>query len=160
MNAKYLLLVALVLLASFGIALFANSQSSSSSDYKKRVESFFSKVKVGEYQGAIDYIYSGNPWLSTKADEIQKIKSQFIGLPNLVGPYLGHELLSEESLAGRLVHIDYLVAFERQPIRFAFEYYKAKDDWMIYSFSYADDLDDWIKEKAKLDFIYKTPPKD
>jgi hypothetical protein len=49
--------------------------------------------------------------------------------------------------------VEYFVPFERQPIRSTFEFYKPGDSWIIYGSSYSDDLDDWVKERAKLKYM-------
>ena len=48
--------------------------------------------------------------------------------------------------------MEYFVAFERQPLRFSFQFYRAKDTWVTHSFEYRDDIDEWVKEKAKIRF--------
>ena len=70
--------------------------------YNETVDKFFALIKDGDYGGAIDYIYTGNPWFSLKSDDIQQLRSQFVGLSGLVGAYISHELLVEEKIGGRL----------------------------------------------------------
>ena len=155
MRIKILLMSVSVIIMFSIYILHGDAQEKSSARYQEIIDSFFSQVKMGKYQEAIDYVYSDNPWLTAKSDEMQQLKSRFVGLPNLLGNYLDHELLVQEDAADRLVHLKYFVAFERSPISFTFEFYRSKDRWVFYSFSYADDVDDWLEERAKIEFYYK-----
>ena len=44
----------------------------------------------------------------------------------------------------------YLVKYDRQPIRFTFQFYKPNKEWRIHSFKYDGNIDDEIEEAAKL----------
>ena len=125
-----------------------------SDDYRVAIETFFGHVQQGDYAGAIDYIYADNPWILNQSDNVQNIKNQFTGLTNIVGQYIEHEKLLDEDLAGRVVRVDYIVLFERQPIRFEFQFYNPGGDWMTYAFSYQDDLGDWLDEKVRTGYFY------
>jgi len=117
--------------------------------FEDRIEIFFAKMADGDLEGAVDYIYSDNPWISNKIEDIENVKKQFVSLPELVGAYLNHIKIVEEKLAGRYIYIQYFVSFQRQPVSFTFEFYKPDKEWMIFSFAFADDIDTWVEEKAK-----------
>lgn len=134
--------------------LLASISKGSQGDYQNRVDSFFAHIKDGKYKEAVDFIYSDNPRMSVKSDDIQKVKNQFTGLPDLVGSYLGHELLYKKVAADRFVHLHYFVVYERQPVSFKFEFYRPKNEWIIYSFAYDFNFDELLEEKAKLNFYY------
>jgi hypothetical protein len=130
-----------------------HGQDSLKNSFNERVEQFFLDMQMGNYEQAVDFIYSDNPWIAKKYEDIQAVKDQFIGLPGLVGKYQNHTILIKEMVVNRYVFLHYFVAFERQPVSFTFEFYKPNDKWMIYSFSFADDVDTWIEERAKRKFI-------
>ena len=132
---------------------FLLGQDSLDNDFLSRIDEFFSKLQSANYEQAIDFIYSDNPWIAKKYDDIQSVKDQFIGLPGLVGKYQNHTILIEEMVADRYIFLHYFVSFERQPVSFTFEFYKPDNKWMIYSFSFADDIDTWIEERAKRKFV-------
>ncbi len=144
-----LLAIAAMILPIITVGLTAQDSGGKTEPYNETIDKFFALIKDGDYGGAIDYIYAGNPWFSVKSDDIQQLRSQFVGLSGLVGAYISHELLVEEKIGGKLVFLNYFVAMERQPMSFRFMFYKPQDTWLIQSFEYSDDIDEWIEEMAK-----------
>jgi len=124
--------------------------------YRKQIEQFFSLMKDGKYPESVDYIYSGSPWMKSKGDEIAKVRNAFQGMTTMIGGFIGDELVVEEHLGQKLVHLNYVVYFERQPLRFYFQFYKPKDAWMTYAFGFKDDMDDWLAEKAKTKYTSRS----
>jgi hypothetical protein len=145
------LIAAAIVLAS-GL-LTSSSPEIPNSDCTAIVEQFFAKMKSGDYVGAVDYIYANNQWIAAKSDEIQQLRTQFDGLAELVGEYIGHELILTESVSGRFVYLHYFVMMERQPLGFKFQFYKPADKWLTFYFAYEDDIDDWIEERGKQRFV-------
>ena len=144
---KRFYLLVLVLLS--GIVTVPASAQSRDMDYRVTIQNFFNLIEQGQYVEALDYLYEDNPWIQNQQDNFQTLKTQFSGLSGLVGAYHGYEKLSDENLAGRLVRVDYIVFYERQPIRFEFQFYRAGDQWMTYAFLFNDDLATWLEEKVQ-----------
>lgn len=138
--------------ATFAITSLAQTNEAA---YDKIIKEFFVMLQKAQYGEAVDFIYADNPWLKSKADDIQKLRSQFVGLPNIVGKYLDNSVLTSNEIGGRFVHLDYFVAFERQPVRFKFQFYKPADKWTLFAFAYNDDLGDWLSEASKTSFQLK-----
>ena len=139
-----MVIFAVILLSSAGI------MRCDATELHDRVESFFKQVNDGKVSEAVDFIYSDNPWMNRAADAIQNIKTQMLNLDQIVGKYCAHKKLIEKVVAERFIYISYFVAYERQPLRFEFEFYKPKDKWMIYSFSFDDKIDLEVEESARL----------
>jgi hypothetical protein len=137
------------------IIILVNYLPSTANDYMQKIDSFFQLVKEGKYEMAVDSIYSDNPWISSKRDDIQSLKNQFVGLKDFLGEFYSYEILAEESISDKYVNIAYFCCFDRQPLRFTFEYYKPNDSWRIYSFSYSEDIDIWLEEKVKQNYLDK-----
>lgn len=131
-----------------GVIFVTVSTACMAAEYEQKIEKFFSILKAGKSAEAVDFIYSGNPWISRAADSIQNVKNQLVSMKKLVGDLNSHEKLQELSAGTRFVHLTYLAAYERQPIRFRFEFYKPADSWMIYSFSFDDKMDDDLESAA------------
>jgi hypothetical protein len=131
------------------LALLLISSTAFGKDYDRMVDTFFSKVAEGKPLEAIDLIYGTNPWMSKASDAVQNLRNQFASLEDLVGKYCGHELLIEEVVANRFVYLHYFVAYDRQPMGFHFKFYKPRDQWVLFGFSFDDDIDDEIVERAK-----------
>ena len=119
----------------------------------KLVEAFFEDYqKIGPSK-ALDNLYSTNKWMNRATDAISNLKNKLEGLnEDYVGKYYGYELMVEKKLAESYILQSYLVKFDRQPIRYTFQFYKPNDEWLIYSFQFDGNIDDEIEEAAKLYF--------
>ena len=127
----------------------ADTAKGSKGGYYDIVESFFTNVEAGDYGGAVDQLYANNPWISAKSDDIQQLRSQFLGLADLVGAYKGHTKIWEVGIEGKFVYLNYMVAMERQPLSFKFHFYMVDNQYRIHSFAYNDDIEELLEEKAK-----------
>jgi hypothetical protein len=129
------------------VCLLAFSQASLA--YQKEIDKFFSLYESGQVLEAVDSIYSSNKWILQKKDEVQNVKSQLQNLTSLVGEFHSKVKLGEEHIAERLYHISYLALYERQPVRLEFVFYKPKENWVIYSFSFDDEIDEELEKFAR-----------
>ncbi|GAA0859654.1 hypothetical protein [Aliiglaciecola litoralis] len=117
--------------------------------YQKEIDKFFQLYEAGKVTDAVDSIYSTNKWILQKTDDIQNVKTQLQSLQSLVGEYHGKVKLGSEDLKDRLVYVSYLTMFERQPVRLEFVFYRPKEDWVIYSFSFDDTIDDELTDFSR-----------
>ena len=143
MNRAMTLLIVLTLFPALAPAVAADS------GFQPLVVKFFATLEAGEPLEALNELYATNPWMERAKDQVDKLKTQFTNLPELVGAYRSHSLLAEESVAERLVYMSYFVAYERQPIRFEFVFYRPRDKWILYSFSYDDKIDEDLKAQGR-----------
>lgn len=115
---------------------------------------FFVKYESDGASAAIDQLYKTNKWMERATDAITKLKNQLEGLKeDYVGEYYGYELIGTKKLAESYMLMSYLVKFNRQPIRFTFQFYKPNDKWVIYSFKFDANIDDEIEESSKLYYL-------
>ncbi|WP_371195162.1 hypothetical protein [Glaciecola sp. SC05] len=121
--------------------------------YQKEIDKFFKLYEMGKVTEAVDSIYSTNKWMTQKTDDIQNVKTQLQNLQALVGEYHGKEELGSEELKERLIYVSYLAMFERQPIRLEFVFYRPQEDWIIYSFSFDDTIDDELEDFSRKKII-------
>ncbi len=118
------------------------------------VKRFFETYQERGSTAALDDLYDSNPWMSKAEDAVQNLKTQMEGLTeDFVGKFHGYEEITTKSLSSSFVLKSYLVRFDRQPLRFTFEFYKPDDTWRIYGFQYDGSLDDEIEEAAKLYYL-------
>ena len=118
---------------------------------KEIVEQFFNEFETKGSSVALDNLYKPNKWMARNADAISQLKSQIEGLnEDYVGKYYGYEFLLEKQLADSYILMSYLVKYDRQPIRFTFQFYKPNKEWVIQSFIFDGDMDEEVKEAAKL----------
>ena len=141
-------------LCTVGILLFAaTAQAEPGTSYETTVSGFFERLEAGKSNDALDYLYGSSPWMARAADAIQQVKTQFKDLSSLVGDYRGKELVASKSLSDRLVYLNYLVLYDRQPVRFEFQFYRPQDKWLTYSFSFDDNLDDDLAEQGRIEAV-------
>jgi len=143
---KKLILVALLTLT--------NSITYSQKSTDELTESFFTEFK-SDTDKAFDNLFGTNKWMMENKDGATKVKYQIRENASLVGEYMGYEKIGEKSLSESLKIAVYLVKYERQPFRFVFKYYKPKDKWMIFNFSYDESIDDDLEEMMKYDYLTK-----
>ncbi|WP_100611405.1 hypothetical protein [Confluentibacter lentus] len=113
---------------------------------------FFKKYEK-DTNAAFDYIFGTNKWMGENKDGTEKVKFQIREYANLMGQYIGFEKLTEKSLGESLKVSIYLVKYDRQPLRFIFKYYKAKDKWMLFNLKFDDKIDDELDEIMKYDYL-------
>ena len=118
-------------------------------DYNTEIAKFFTLYESGKKIEAIDTLYSTNPWMSNASDAIQNIKTQLQGIEKIVGNYNGKELLGELNIKNRFVHVTYIALYDRQPVRMEFQFYRPRNDWIIYSFAYDINFDDEVETGAR-----------
>jgi len=127
------------------ITLLLITTTSLASDYKSAIDKFFALYESGKPVEAIDTLYGTNPWMSSASDAIQNIKNQLQGIGKLVGSYNGKVLIDETNIKERFAHITYLALYDRQPVRMEFQFYKPKNKWIIYSYSFDIQFDDEVE---------------
>ena len=119
------------------------------------IEKFWKNYESGDAIKTIDELYANSPWADRIKDELESIKIQFKDLPNLLGEFYGYELLITKQLGESYSIYMFLVKYERQPMRFQFEFYKPKDKWIMQGFSYDYDLDEDLEAAAKQELLLK-----
>lgn len=123
-------------------------------NYNTIIKEFFESVDKGEIEEAVDKVYEYNPWSENIKDDIEQLKSQFIGIIKLVGEYHGYETIYMDDIANRFIVVNFMLLYERQPITVKFILYRPQSNWITYSFSFTTDLDEMLEEKSKLNYYY------
>ena len=139
------MLCALMILVSGSV--FAQSSP------KNLIDNFFATYEEDPGK-AVKQLYETNKWNERIKDDIDKI----IGTVNsftesYMGKYYGYEIITSKKFSESFELYSYLVKYDRQPIRFIFKFYKPDNEWVLYSYSLDDSLDDEIEEAAKLYYL-------
>lgn len=129
--------------------LFCSFSALSQNDPQKMNDEFFTRYKTKGANEAIDYIFSTNKWMSESKDQIENVKFKLNGTIKSIGDYHGFNLIAKRTIGDHLSFYTFLVRYERQPLRFNFLFYKANDQWAIYTFSFDDNLDEELKEAGR-----------
>jgi hypothetical protein len=133
------------------LSLVAASFSFSQESPEEMVEVFFSKYKDDGPTDALNYLYSKNDWVNENSDDVIILKNQMATLTeDYVGKYYGYELILEKKLSDSYILKSVLVKYDRQPLRFTFQFYKPNDKWIFHGFSFDANLTEEVKEAAKL----------
>jgi hypothetical protein len=125
------------------------SISATASDYTKEINEFFDLYKKGKIDKAVDTIYQSNPYVSSIPDQIKKVKTQLGAVEGLVGKLHTLELVDTYEVGTSLVHVTYMGIYDRQPVKFEFQFFKLNDGWRIYSFSFDAEVFDKIEVMAQ-----------
>ncbi|RTQ52560.1 hypothetical protein EJV47_05990 [Hymenobacter gummosus] len=144
------------LLFTFLFLLFSTTLAQAQDTPDSLIDKFFKEYSKSPVQ-AVENLYSTNPWVSRKKDAVENLKGEIGKLtPDYVGKFYGYEPIVTRKIANSFVLRSYLIKYDRQPLRFTFEFYKANDKWFLFSFKFDTKIDDEIEEAAKLN--YQTYP--
>ncbi|MBI5916723.1 MAG: hypothetical protein HY842_15200 [Bacteroidetes bacterium] len=117
------------------------------------VAKFFTDFKIDK-GNAVKNIYQTNTWMSKASDAISNMVGEVEKLtPDYVGEYYGYSLICKKQLSDCFVLQSYIVRYDRQPLRFTFEFYKPDEEWQLYSSSFDVNLDDELEEAAKVYYL-------
>lgn len=117
-----------------------SSDEGISSVYQAIVEEFFSTLESNGSEAALEQLFDHNPYADRLSDQIAMLSNQYSSAESVMGTYRGYELLIETKVADRVVHQQYLVMYDRQPLRFDFAFYKAEDEWSFQNFAFSSDV--------------------
>ncbi|WP_190811443.1 hypothetical protein [Flagellimonas sp. S3867] len=134
------------------LSVLSSNQIFSQESEKEILDNFF-EIYQKDTSKAVDYIYSNTKWIDSEGDSVKRLKSQLKQYEELVGEYFGEEFLYKGKLGQSFLTYIYLAKYERQPFRFTFEFYKANDKWIVYSFKFDDSFDDDLEEVIKYDYM-------
>lgn len=113
---------------------------------KSTAEKFFKEYQSLGVAKSIDNLYASNRWMEFSADAISGLKTQLDGLTlDFVGKFYGYELVKEKKIGENYLFLTYIGRYDRQPIRFDFEFYKPNNSWQIHSFSFDDKFGEDLK---------------
>lgn len=136
------------------IMFSASSYSFGQTNPKEIISKFFTKYEENGASNALDYLYANNNWMKRAKDDVANVKQRLEGLNEAyVGKFHGYELIVEKKLSDSFILMSYLVKFDRQPIRFTFQFYKPNNEWRTQSFKFDGNIDDEIEESAKVYFL-------
>lgn len=131
------------------VILFFVSISTHASEYTKEIDDFFDLYKKGKIDKAVDSIYKTNSYVASIPDQIKNVKTQMGAIEGLVGNLHALELVDTYEVGTSLVHVTYLGIYDRQPVKFEFQFFKLKDGWRIFAFSFDADVFDKIEVLAQ-----------
>src|SRR6056297_1344890 len=106
------------------LTLFASGAFAQGNSYQAQIDSFFSLLEAGKLTDAVQEIYSTNPWMKNKTEDIKQVSQRLDKFSQVIGDYCGAEHLVETKIKDRFVYVVYLALYERQPLRMNFAFYR------------------------------------
>ena len=140
------------ILLSLVLTFFSIGHLQSQNSEQEIIDAFFEKYADAPTE-AIDYLYGTTKWVDAEADAVKQLKSQLRQYEELVGDYYGEELLYTGRLGNCFSTYVYFVKYDRQPIRFTFEFYKPQDKWILFSFKFDDNFDEDFEDVLKFEYM-------
>jgi hypothetical protein len=114
------------------------------------VNSFFGKVKSGNYANALDELLGQNTNIDLKDSLTLSLKNKFSNINEYSGKFISYRLLLKKSLSNDLGVYSYIVKYDKKFYRFLFTFYNNESSVNIYKFSFDDTLDFEIEESLRL----------
>ena len=129
---KFIFKILLIFISSTGYGLCYEGTP------EKQIEAFFDELKTGEVESALTNLYSSNPLIGTKSQELLLMKQQIEGATTFFGKYVGYEKIRYEKLSDSLIVAVYLAKYENHPMSWEFFFYKPNNKWIISAGRFGD----------------------
>lgn len=132
------------------LLVFGSLSSFAQSRPEEMIEKFF-KEYAKRPDKAVENIYATNPWTSRIRDGVESVKNEVNKYtPDYVGKYYGYEFITKKQLGESFIIYAYMVKYDRQPMRFIFEYYKPNEKWVLFAFKIDSQLDDEMEQAVNV----------
>lgn len=109
------------------------------------VNDFFKIYEQESPTHAMQYAFNTNEYFSGNNSGVNTLLDQLVGTLQVIGDYCGYEKLTERSLGSKLKYKSYMIYYDRQPLRFIFEFYKPKDKWVFHNVMFDDKYEEELK---------------
>jgi hypothetical protein len=119
--------------------------------YDAIVKQFFAILKEQKSAAAVDYVFGTNPLAQDMKGQITQVKSQFAAVEPLLGELRGHDVVLKKTLADRYTYLLVFAAYDKQPLKIEFVFYKASDKWVVQNFAFNTDFMSDLKALAVLE---------
>ena len=120
---------------------------------ENKVNDFFNDYEKINATKAIENLYKDNKWTASFDSSLTSLKNQLEYFRKEIGVYSGRELITEKKVGDSYLYVSYLVKHERMPLRFSFQFYKPKNDWIIYNFKFDNEMSSEIENAGSLIFL-------
>lgn len=141
-----------ILILLLAITFFACCKTNPDKQAEEKVKRFFVEYETIGVSKAIDNLYSENKWSHNLDSAINNLKSQLSLIVGQVGGYNGYDLITEKKAGDSFLQLSYIVKYDRMPIRFSFQFYKPKNEWIIHNFKFDTDVSEEM-DKATVLYI-------
>ncbi|MEO1037438.1 MAG: hypothetical protein AAFX44_17910 [Pseudomonadota bacterium] len=121
--------------------------------YWTQLDAFFESLEAGDAAKAVDRLSASSKYREVMLDELENVILQLASLERRMGKYHSHERLIERIVADRYAYIYMFVAYDRQPLKMEFHFYRSEDEWRFQNFSFSDKIDEDIVAAAQYELL-------
>lgn len=112
-------------------------------------EQFFKLYVEQGSDTAIGYIFANNKWMNNYKAYIDNLKMQTKEFIAKIGQYYGYELIEKTAYSENYLLFNYMVRYDRQPIKISFILYKPNQKWQIQNLKIDEKLEDDLELMQK-----------
>lgn len=102
------------------------------------VEKFFYIFQNVSSDSAINYVFASNKWMVVNQTLVNDIKVNLKRATNVLGPYYGYEVITKKFVGTSFVTLDYMLKYDKMPIKFSFILYRPDKKWQIHNLNFTD----------------------
>ncbi len=157
MNKSNLLCSLLVSLLASVLIHGTSVASENQRTYMNDVDRFFELMDQGKPEEALLGIYLSSPFKDELEATMRTVAFQLADLNRTHGEYQSHEILIHKVVAERFAYLMFFVAFDRQPFKVEFQFYRPDEEWFFHKFSFSDNIADELVEAAQIKLLNDYP---
>lgn len=107
---------------------------------------FFDQLRSGTPEAAVANLTK--PSLFTqKVAELQSVTGQLKTVAQIYGAVRGYELIKTQSLGADVIHLIYLLKYDKMATRWKFVFYRSSTNWSLIHFNFDDQANTWFEDK-------------
>ena len=126
------------ILVGFALAMCMNGVWAYEGSPREQVAQFFTDLSSDKSAQAVDNLYSSNPVMSQKIQQLALLKTQLVAVSTIYGKIIGAENVHYEELSPSLIRIVEIARHEAHPVAWEFYFYKPHKKWIISQGLFAD----------------------
>lgn len=131
----------------FALVAFSGFSQKSPNDL---LDTFFDRFDKSPDK-AIEYIFSTNSYIKKNQKGIERIKERLNTSRKLLGEYYGKEIIKIESVGDSYIKYDYMLRYDRQPVKLEIVLYRPDKKWLLYTLQFDDNINDDFRKVNKSD---------
>ncbi len=140
--------VSILLIITFCISFTSNTAKAQEKP-EDLTEHFFKLYVEQSSDTAIGYIFANNKWMNNYKAYVDNLKMQTKEFIAKIGQYYGYELIDKVVYSENYILMNYMLRYDRQPIKISFILYKPNLKWQIQNLKLDEKLEDDIELKQK-----------
>ena len=134
--------IGFVLVLSSFLLIFGKAYSQNTPE--EIAAKFFATLKEKGIDKAYEYLSADKKTIETNQDMLTDNKNGFVELTKNLGTYYGYDFITKDETGKSYVRYNYMLKYEKSPVKFTIIYYKPNDIWKVFEVIYNKQVDDKI----------------